>query len=84
MQTVDNFDQWKGQLAEGIGMAKSAGASDHDIVNVATKMGGFLSNNVDPANREQRLLKELWDSGDQDDRHHLARLVTKMVEHHHH
>ncbi len=83
MQTVDNFEQWKSQLTEGIGMAKAAGASDRDIVDVATKMGGFLANSVDPANREQRLLKELWESGDQDDHHHLAKLVSKMVQQHH-
>lgn len=83
MQTVDNFEQWKGQLAEGIGMAKAAGASDHDILNVATKMGGFLANNVDPSNREQRLLKELWDTGDQEDHKSLAKLVSKMVQQRH-
>ncbi|MGE5590892.1 MAG: DUF3243 domain-containing protein [Bacillota bacterium] len=80
MQTVDSFDKWKDMLAEGIGMAKAAGASDQELTSVATKMGSYLSNNVDPANREQRLLKELWESGDQEDQHALAKMVTKMVQ----
>lgn len=82
MQTTDSFEHWKGMLAEGIGMAKAAGASDQEITKVATKMGSYLANNVDPANREQRLLKELWDSGDSQDQQHLARMVSKMVQKH--
>ncbi len=80
LQTVDSFDKWKGVLAEGIGMAKAAGASDQEVASVATKMGNYLSNNVDPANREQRLLKELWESGDQQDQQALAKMVSKMVQ----
>lgn len=80
MQTVDSFDKWKDMLAEGIGMAKAAGASDQELTSVAAKMGSYLSNNVDPANREQRLLKELWDSGDQQDQQALAKMVTKLVQ----
>lgn len=81
LQTTDSFDNWKNTLAEGIGMAKAAGASDQEITKVATKMGSYLANNVDPSSREQRLLKELWDSGDSQDQQHLAKMVSKLVQH---
>ncbi|MCY0888606.1 MAG: DUF3243 family protein [Alicyclobacillaceae bacterium] len=48
--------------------------------NVAAKMGEFLANRVDPKNPEQRLLKELWDSGDTEERKTLARLMVKMAD----
>ncbi|MDF2628659.1 MAG: hypothetical protein K0R39_2490 [Symbiobacteriaceae bacterium] len=81
MQTpvLENFDQWKEFLSKQISNAKSAGASDESIVNAATRIGNFLADKVDPRNREQRLLKELWDRGTEDERHALMSMTTKML-----
>jgi hypothetical protein len=79
MHTTDNFDQWKDYLSQNVTLAKQAGTSEETIVNMATKLGNLLAAQVDPANREQRLLKELWDKGDEQDRKSLAKMITKMV-----
>lgn len=76
---LESFEQWKDFLSRQVTQAKSAGASENSIVDAATRIGNFLSDKVDPKNREQRLLKELWDRGDQNERHALAGMVTKMV-----
>lgn len=77
--TLESFEQWKDFLSKQVNQAKGAGASEGSIVDAATRIGGFLANKVDPKNREQRLLKELWDRGDQQERHALAGMITKMV-----
>jgi len=81
MQTpvLENFDQWKEFLSKQIDNAKSAGASEDAIVNAATRIGHFLADKVDPRNREQRLLKELWDRGSDEERHALMSMLTKML-----
>jgi hypothetical protein len=81
MQTpvLENFDQWKEFLSKQIDNAKSAGASEDAIVNAATRIGNFLADKVDPRNREQRLLKELWDRGSDEERHALMSMLTKML-----
>ena len=76
---LESFEQWKDFLHKQVSTAKSAGASENAIVDAATKLGNFLSDKVDPRNREQRLLKELWENGSQDERHALAAMITKMV-----
>ncbi|OTA40374.1 MAG: hypothetical protein A6D92_18560, partial [Symbiobacterium thermophilum] len=58
---------------------KRTGASQQTITNMATSIGNFLAEKVDPRNREQRLLKELWDVGTEEERKALASMVTKMV-----
>jgi len=78
-QTLNSFEQWKDYLSSNVNIAKDVGASESTIVDLATRMGGFLANKVDPGNREQRLLKELWERGDDSDHRVLAKLVTKMV-----
>lgn len=76
---LESFDQWKEFLSNQVGHAKQAGANETSIVEAATKIGSFLVHKVDPRNREQRLLKELWEQGSQEERHALASMITKMV-----
>lgn len=79
MEATQSFEQWKEFLSQGVGIAKSAGANQETVKNIATRMGGFLARSVDPANREQRLLKELWDRGTPEEQEALASMITKMV-----
>jgi hypothetical protein len=76
---LESFEQWKDFLSKQVHEAKEAGASEASIVDAASKLGGFLAAKVDPRNREQRLLKELWESGSVEERHALAAMITKMV-----
>lgn len=76
---LESFEQWKDFLSKQVNQAENAGASQNSIINAAARIGNFLSDKVDPKNREQRLLKELWDKGSQDERHALAGMVTKLV-----
>lgn len=79
MPVVESFEQWKNFLSQQVNAAKQVGATENSIVNSASRIGEFLADRVDPKNREQRLLKELWDAGSEQERHALAAMVTKMV-----
>lgn len=61
-------------------LGETVGLSDKTINNLAEKVGTFLTNNADPANDEERLLSELWDAADEDDRKVLAKLVVKIAD----
>lgn len=79
MEATQSFEQWKEFLSQGIGLARSAGATQETIRDIATRIGGFLAREVDPANREQRLLKELWSKGTPQEQEALASMITKIV-----
>lgn len=79
MPVMESFEQWKDFLSQQIQMAEKAGASKMSITELATHVGNVLANKVDPKNREQRLLKELWDVGTEEERHALASMMTKML-----
>lgn len=78
MSKINDWDAWKETLGNAVDIGESIGMSDNTITKVAEKVGTFLSNNVDPRNKEERLLKELWDAADENDRQTLAKLVTKI------
>ncbi|MBD3918305.1 DUF3243 domain-containing protein [Paenibacillus sp. PR3] len=82
MSTVlSNFDSWKQFLAARLEQGKKLGLSEDTIANLAYEIGSFLDERVDPKNEEQRVLKEIWDAGDEEERKTLARLMCKLVQH---
>lgn len=82
MSTVlSNFDSWKQFLADRLEQGKKLGLTEDTIANLAYEIGSFLDERVDPKNEEQRVLKEIWDAGDEDERKTLARLMCKLVQH---
>lgn len=80
MGTLKNWDKWKTTLGKAVDLGETVGMSDKTINNVAEKVGTILSNNVDPSNDEERILKELWDVSDKNERKVLANIVVKMVD----
>jgi hypothetical protein len=79
METESNWHEWKHMLGKAVNMGKAVGLSDDTIHDSAYRFGEFFANHFDPGNREQRLLKELWEQGDENEKKALAGLLTKMV-----
>lgn len=81
MTTVlTNFETWKKFLGERVSAAKSMGLNDETITKLAYEIGEFLNNKVDPENDEERILKQLWDIGDESERKMIARMMIKLAE----
>lgn len=80
MSVLKNFSQWKEFLNERIDQAQAAGISDETIQNIAYQIGDYLAKNVDPQNSEERLLKELWEAGNEEEQKMLAGLMVKLVD----
>lgn len=80
MASMKDWGEWKSILGKAVDIGETVGISDKNITNVAEKVGTFLSNNVDPRNDEERLLKEMWDAADEKDRDVLAKLIVKIAD----
>jgi len=80
-ETFGEWDQWKGTLAKTVSIAEIVGLSQKTIEKIAVKIGNILSASVDPENREQRLLQELWKVADDDDRMVLSANAKLKVSH---
>ncbi|MBE6067479.1 MAG: DUF3243 domain-containing protein [Clostridium lundense] len=78
MEIIDNWNDWKKTLGKAVDLGETVGMSDKTITNIAEKVGTYLSNNVNPHNDQERLLKEMWDAASENDRQVLAKLVVKI------
>lgn len=74
------WDEWKKQLAKAVAIGQNLmGMSQQEIAARAEKVGDFLAQNIDPNSPEQRVLKELWEVGDQQEQRSLASMLVKLV-----
>jgi hypothetical protein len=81
MSTVlNNFDTWKKFLGNRVAAAKNMGMGEDEIAKLAYEIGQFLEQKIDPENREERVLKELWDAGNDAERQTMASLMVKVAE----
>lgn len=78
MDVLDNWGDFKDTLGKAVDLGETVGLSDKTITNAAEKIGTYLSNNVNPRNDEEKLLKELWDAAGGEDRKILAKLIVKI------
>jgi hypothetical protein len=80
MSVLDNFDQWKGFLGDRLKQAEKQGMDQSTISNIATEIGGYLAEQVDPKNPEERVLSDLWNVANEEERHAIANIMVKLVQ----
>lgn len=79
MSVLDNFQDWKEFLANRVNQAEGSGMSEDSMQNIAYQIGDYLSDKVDPKNDQERLLKDLWDSGSEEEQKAMAGIMIKYV-----
>lgn len=75
------WHRWKGLIGRAVHTAEALGISGKNIENLAYRVGGVIADQFDPGNREQRLLKELWEQGDESEKRTLAALFARLADH---
>ncbi|AEF95049.1 hypothetical protein Desca_2211 [Desulfotomaculum nigrificans CO-1-SRB] len=79
MEIGENWHKWKEILGNDVGLGEKMGLDEETINNAAYHLGNFFANNFDPANKEQRLMKELWDEANEDERKSMAAVMTRLA-----
>lgn len=80
MSVLDNFDSWKGFLSNKLQQAEQQGMSQQTISNVASDVGDYLAQSVDPKNPEEAVLRELWNAASEQEQHAIANTMVKLVQ----
>lgn len=80
MAILKDWHDWKETLGKAVDLGETVGMSNETITNIAEKVGTYLSNNIDPRNDEERLLKQMWDAASEEERKALANVIVKITE----
>lgn len=75
-----SFDEFISYLSERIELGKKLGLNEEQLAVTAEKVAADLEENVEPKNREEQLLKELWKAGDDEEKYKLAHMLVRLTE----
>ncbi|HZG72932.1 MAG TPA: DUF3243 domain-containing protein [Chondromyces sp.] len=76
---LSNFENFISYLHNRVDVAKAIGLSEEQMAKTAERIADYLADHVEPKNREEKLLQELWKVGNQEERHSLAHLLVKLA-----
>ncbi|API93951.1 MULTISPECIES: DUF3243 domain-containing protein [Bacillota] len=80
MSVLDNFDSWRSFLANKLTQAQQQGMSNDTIQNVAHEIGDYLAQHVDAKNKEEAVLRDLWNAASDEEQQALANTMIKYVQ----
>ncbi|WP_407675724.1 DUF3243 domain-containing protein [Peribacillus saganii] len=78
-EILSSFDTFKSYLGEKVSKGESLGMNEEQLAKTAQKVADYLAAHEEPRNREEKLLQELWKSGNEEQQHMLAHMLVKMV-----
>ncbi|HEX2924732.1 MAG TPA: DUF3243 domain-containing protein [Ruminiclostridium sp.] len=76
---TSEWEKWKSSLGKVVNTAKATGMSERTVDSIAYRVGNVLNAVVDPDSVHQRVLKELWKVGDDEEKKTLANMIVKLV-----
>ncbi|MFC4023085.1 DUF3243 domain-containing protein [Oceanobacillus longus] len=79
MSVLDNFESWKGFLADRLEQAQQQGMDQQTISSVAAEVGDYLAQSVNAKTGEEAVLKELWNAASEQEQQALANVMIKLV-----
>lgn len=79
MSILDNFSSWKQFLADRVDAAENHGMSEETMTNIAKQIGDYLSEHVTPENKEEQILKQLWNAASEEEQQAIANTMLKLV-----
>lgn len=79
MSVLDDFSTWKQFLANKVEQAEAHGINDKAMTNFAQYVGDYLSKHVEPENKEERMLQQLWSVASEEEKEALANTMIKLV-----
>ena len=82
MSVLYNFDTWKNFLTNRLQQAQQQGMDQQTITNIAAEVGDYLAQNVDAKNKEEAVLKELWNAASEQEQQAIASTMVKLVQNH--
>ncbi|MCA0988511.1 DUF3243 domain-containing protein [Guptibacillus algicola] len=77
---LENFQQFKDYLGDQVHKGEKLGLGEEGLTKGAKRVGDYLAKHEDPRNREQKVLNELWNVANEEERKHIAHVLVKLTD----
>ncbi|MCP3028421.1 DUF3243 domain-containing protein [Halobacillus sp. A5] len=76
---MQNFQTFKDYLGNQVQKGEKLGLGEEGLTKGAKRVGDYLAKNEKPRNREEKVLNELWNTANEEERRHLAHVLVKLT-----
>ncbi|TYR82785.1 DUF3243 domain-containing protein [Priestia megaterium] len=80
MSVLDNWGNWKDFLGDRLHHAQNEGMNNEVINDLAYQIGGYLANQVEAKNDQEKVLADLWSVASKEEQHAIANMMIKLVQ----
>ncbi|GGF26624.1 hypothetical protein GCM10010954_27100 [Halobacillus andaensis] len=77
---MQNFQTFKDYLGDQVQKGEKLGLGEEGLTKGAKRVGDYLAKNEEPKNREEKVLNELWNVANEDERKHIAHVLVKLTD----
>ncbi|SFJ27632.1 Protein of unknown function [Halobacillus dabanensis] len=75
---MNNFHSFKDFLGDKVHKGEKLGLGEEGLTKGAKRVADYLAKNEEPRNREEKVLNELWNVANEEERQHMAHVLVKL------
>ncbi|MGM7700473.1 DUF3243 domain-containing protein [Pseudalkalibacillus sp. Hm43] len=79
-EILDNFQNFKDYLGDQVSKGEKLGLSDEGLATGAKRVADYLAKHEEPRNREEKVLNELWNVANEEERQHMSHVLVKLAD----
>ncbi|WP_261134319.1 DUF3243 domain-containing protein [Bacillus sp. Marseille-Q3570] len=77
---MQNFETFKNYLGDQVHRGEKLGLGEEGLTKGAKRVADYLAKHEDPRNREEKVLNELWNVANEEERQHMAHVLVKLAD----
>ncbi|MBM7553506.1 DUF3243 domain-containing protein [Thalassobacillus pellis] len=79
-EIMASFSQFRDYLGDKVEKGEKMGLSEEALTKNAKRVADYLAEHEEPRNREEKLLNEMWNAANEDERKHVAHVLVKLAD----
>lgn len=77
---MNHFDTFKDYLGDKVQKGEKLGLGEEGLSKGAKRVADYLAEHEEPRNREEKVLNELWNVANKEEREHMAHVLVKLTD----
>ncbi|SDN99752.1 Protein of unknown function [Halobacillus aidingensis] len=77
---LQHFETFKDYLGDKVQKGEKLGLGEEGLSKGAKRVADYLAEHEEPRNREEKVLNELWNVANKEEREHMAHVLVKLTD----
>lgn len=79
-EILQHLDSFKNYLGNQVQKGEKLGLGEKALSKGAKRVADYLAEHEEPQNREQKVLNEMWNVANKEEREHMAHVLVKLAD----